>query len=75
MVGSVEKAGVLWALIDADGGIYRVRRGSYMGKNHGQIVALSDVKVDVVEIVADNAGGWIERPRTIELNKPSQTDK
>ena len=75
MVGSVEKAGVLWALIDADGGIYRVRRGSYMGKNHGQIIALSDAKVDVVEIVADNAGGWIERPRTIELNKPSQTDK
>ncbi len=72
MVGSIEKAGVLWALIDAEGKIHRVRNGSYMGKNFGQIVALSDVKVDVIEVVPDGAGGWLERPRTIELNKPDQ---
>ncbi len=74
MVGSIEKAGVLWALIDAEGEIHRVSHGGYMGKNHGQIIALSDVKIDVVEIVADGAGGWLERPRTIELNKPIQTN-
>ena len=69
MVGSIEKAGDLWALIDAEGKIHRVRKGNYMGKNHGQIVELSEVKIDVIEIVADGAGGWIERPRTIKLHR------
>ena len=74
MVGSIEKAGVLWGLIDAEGEIHKVRSGSYMGKNHGRIVALNNMKIDVIEVVPDGAGGWLERPRTIEINKPEQTN-
>jgi type IV pilus assembly protein PilP len=69
MVGSIEKEGTTWVLIDAGGEIHRVRNGNYMGKNHGKIIALNDVNIDVIEIVADGAGSWIERPRTIGLNK------
>lgn len=69
MVGSIKKEGITWVLIDAGGEIHRVRNGGYMGKNHGKITALNDENIDVVEIVADGAGGWLERPRTIGLNK------
>lgn len=69
MVGSIKKAGVLWGLIDADGVIHRVRNGSYIGKNHGQIIALSEIKIDVMEIIEDGAGGWLQRPRTLKLSQ------
>ena len=70
MVGTVEQKGVLWALInDSEGVIHRVRRGNYLGKNHGKITTLSLDKIDVIEIVADGVDGWLERPRAISLKE------
>ncbi len=67
MVGTLRKDGALWALIsDPDGSIERVRRGDYMGKNHGRITGLSDNKIDLIEIVASGTG-WLERPNVLEL--------
>ncbi|MDB9868938.1 pilus assembly protein PilP [Pseudomonadales bacterium] len=28
---------------------------------------MNDTRVDITEIVSDGAGGWLRRPRTIEL--------
>ena len=68
MVGTLELAGSLWALIDdGRGGIHRVREGNYLGKDHGQIIATTTGQLTVVEIVSDGVDGWIERPRTIKL--------
>ncbi|MGV6807196.1 MAG: pilus assembly protein PilP [bacterium] len=70
LVGFMSKDGRLWALInDGAGGIHRVTVGNYLGKNHGQIVALSSTAVEVVEIVPDGKGKWLERPRTLALNE------
>lgn len=70
MVGTMEKDGVIWALVDdGAGGIHRVRTGNYLGKNHGRIVGLSRSKIDVVEIVPDGKNGWVERPRTLALKE------
>lgn len=61
--------GVQWALVgDGDGGVYRVTLGNYLGRNHGRIVAVTDERVDVIEIVPDGRGGWLERPRTLSLD-------
>ncbi|WP_317932192.1 pilus assembly protein PilP [Halioxenophilus sp. WMMB6] len=69
MVGTLEQKGQLWALIDdRRGGIHRVQKGNYLGKDHGKIVATSPGQLTVVEIVSDGVDGWIERPRTIELS-------
>ena len=70
MVGTLARDGREWALVrDPDGGIHRVTRGNYLGRNHGRIVELTDTYVAVVEIVTDGtADGWVERPRTIELS-------
>jgi len=70
MVGTLERSGDNWALVqDPDGGIHRVQVGNYLGRNHGKIVELTDTYVAVVEIVTDGTSdGWVERPRTIELS-------
>jgi len=45
--------------------------GDYLGRNSGRIVAISDSQVDVVEIVPDGEGAWLERPRIISLKEKS----
>lgn len=70
MVGTLTKEGQLWALIDdGQGGVHTVTVGNYLGKNHGEIVAASRTQIEVMEIVSDGAGGWVERPRVIELQE------
>lgn len=68
MVGSLEQSGTLWALMqDKEGGVHRVRKGNYMGHNHGRIVEAAETYISVIEIVPNGVDGWIERPRTIKL--------
>jgi len=68
MVGSLSRAGTAWSLIrDPDGGVHRVKPGDYLGRDHGRIVEITETRVAVVEIVSDGDEGWVERPRTIEL--------
>lgn len=70
MVGSLERNGVFWVLIkDGNGGINRVTVGNFLGKDHGRIVAVSPTQVDLVEIVSDGLGGWLQRPRTLKLSE------
>lgn len=69
MVGTLELDGVLWALIkDPDGGVHRVRRANYLGRNHGRILEIGENYLSVVEIVSTGGDGWVERPRTLELS-------
>lgn len=67
MVGTFEKNGVLWALMnDPQGQVTPVRAGYYVGKDHGKIKSIQPGRIEVVEVVS-NGGGWLERPRTISL--------
>lgn len=64
LVGFVEQGGTLFALVrPPEGGIARVIVGSYLGKNHGRVARLSEAGLDIVEIVPDGAGAWMERRR------------
>lgn len=70
MVGTLEKDGQLWALIDdGQGNVHYVKETNYLGKNHGRIVAATQTYIQVVEIVPNGSGGWVERPRTLELRE------
>jgi len=61
---------VFWALLsDGSGGIHRVTQGNHLGRNHGRVVAVHENKIDVVEIVPDGQGGWVERPRTLDMKE------
>ncbi|MFK8021917.1 MAG: pilus assembly protein PilP [Pseudomonadales bacterium] len=75
MVGSLEQRGLLWILIDDQGGlVHRVTVGNYLGRNHGRIVEVSESQVSVVEIVSSGEDSWIERPRTLKLRETEDSD-
>lgn len=70
MVGTMEMEAVNWALIkDTDGVIHRIGEGSYMGQNHGRVVDVAPDRVNILELVPDGAGGWLEREATIALSE------
>ena len=68
MMGSLSMKGQMWSLLDdGTGTIHRVKVGNYIGKNHGKITSISRDKLQVIEIVSDGKGGWLEKPRTLSL--------
>lgn len=71
MVGTLSRDSQMFALVKGAGGVHRVRIGDYLGRNDGKIVAISEGKIDVIEIVPDGEGGWLERPRSLTLKERS----
>ena len=68
MVGTIGKgAGVVALLLAPDKVTYRVRPGAYAGQSDGRVTAVYEDRVELVELVPDGAGGWLERPATIAL--------
>lgn len=70
MVGSLKRGGQDWSLVkDPEGGIHPVQVGSFLGRDHGKIVDMTERYIAVMEIVPDGTkSGWVERPRTLELS-------
>lgn len=71
MVGTLANENNVFALVSGAGGVHRVKVGDYLGRNHGRILAIDESKVDVMEIVPDGEGGWLERPRSLSLKERS----
>jgi type IV pilus assembly protein PilP len=71
MVGTIANAGGSFALLRGAGGVHRLKVGDYLGRNDGRITAIGATQVDVIEIVPDGEGAWLERPRTIPLKEHS----
>ena len=68
MVGTLQQGNILWALLqDEDGGVHRVRKDNYLGRNHGRIIDATETYIAVIEIVPNGVDGWVERPKTIKL--------
>jgi type IV pilus assembly protein PilP len=69
MVGTIGNGTSMEALIKDPGGvIHRVHANEYMGQNYGRVTAISGDKVDLVELVSNGNGGWMERPASIALS-------
>ena len=70
MKGTMRDAsGRIVALIRTpDSELEKVQQGSYMGQNHGRIVAINPNQMELLEIVPDGQDGYIERPRTLVLH-------
>ncbi len=70
MVGTLAAHGARHALFQApDGIVHRVAPGDYLGTDNGRLRSVHDAGVELVEVVPDGAGGWLERPRTIVLDE------
>lgn len=71
MVGTLSNEAGVYALIRGGDGVHRIRMGDYLGANHGRVVAITAAGVEIIEIVSDGDGGWLERPRTLALQERS----
>jgi type IV pilus assembly protein PilP len=67
-VGTIGAGGNLIGLVLApDRVTYRVQPGNYLGQNDGRITAVYEDRIEMVELVPDGAGGWLERQAKIAL--------
>ena len=68
MVGSLRHASGLYGLMQTpDGLVHRLATGDHLGRNHGRVTRISDGEVQLVELVADGIGGYLQRPTVILL--------
>ena len=54
---------------------HRVRPGAYMGQSDGRVVSVSATGIELIELVPDGAGGWLERQAFIALNESNSGEK
>ncbi len=72
MVGTLSQGPSFFALVrDKDGGVHRVQTGDYMGTDHGEVLNIQEGAIELIEIVPDGTGGWVERARTVALGSRS----
>lgn len=68
MVGTIGAGPSTEALIKDPGGvIHRVHINEYMGQNYGRVTAITGDHLELVELVSNGNGGWMERPASIAL--------
>lgn len=67
MVGTMQKAGARYALLQIDRALFQVKPGQRIGPNFGVVTRVDDDAVDIRETVQDAAGEWVERPAKLEL--------
>jgi type IV pilus assembly protein PilP len=68
MVGTLSDRRASFGLVQtSDGLVHRVTVGNHLGQNYGRITAISDSKIQLVEIIPDGLGGFLERPAAIAL--------
>ncbi|HQO28219.1 MAG TPA: pilus assembly protein PilP [Accumulibacter sp.] len=68
-VGVMTRNKTSYAIVQADGSLYQVRIGNYMGQNFGVVVGVSEAEVTLRELVQDAVGDWIERTSSLQLQE------
>lgn len=68
MVGTMDFGESTYGLIQtSDGLIHRVLPGNYMGQNDGRITVISESEINLIEIISDGIGGYVERDAAVGL--------
>jgi len=69
MVGTIGSGGGAVALVmGPDKVTYRVRPGVYIGQSDGRVTSVREDGIELIELVPDGAGGWLERPASLALD-------
>jgi len=70
MVGTLRLGGQMYGLVETkDGLVHRVTTGNHMGQAEGRITEITPSKINLIEIVPDSLGGYMERPAALGLNE------
>jgi type IV pilus assembly protein PilP len=75
MVGTIEKKGVIHAVLQIDRTVHQVVVGQHVGQNYGLITGISEGAVTLKEIVQDATGDWVERMSKLELQESKENTK
>ncbi|VAW62567.1 hypothetical protein MNBD_GAMMA09-3776 [hydrothermal vent metagenome] len=68
MVGILVQHENTWGLVkDPNNVVHRVQTGNYAGQNEGEIVAVTEKQIDIIEIIPDGLGGYIEREASLAI--------
>ncbi|MDR2872112.1 MAG: pilus assembly protein PilP [Xanthomonadaceae bacterium] len=73
VVGSIGSGpGVVGLVMTPERVTYRVHPGvTRMGQNYGRVTAVSatrtETRIELIELIPDGAGGWMERPAALAL--------
>lgn len=68
MVGTLQLGETNYGLVQtSDGLVHRVIPGNYMGQNDGRIVTVNESEIEIVEIISDGIGGYLEREAAVGL--------
>ncbi len=69
MVGTIGKGSAQVALVmGPDKVTHRIVPGNYMGQADGRVTGVFENRIELVELVSDGAGGWLERPVSVSLD-------
>jgi len=69
MVGTLQKNGHSYAVIQADKMVFQAKVGHHIGQNFGEITKITENEVELKEIVQDASGEWVERKAKLELQE------
>jgi len=70
MVGTIGSGNGMEGLIkDPEGVIHRVHGRNYLGQNNGKITAIAEDHIELVELISNGTGGWMERQASIALGE------
>ncbi|UOO76760.1 pilus assembly protein PilP [Neisseria sp. Dent CA1/247] len=67
-VGSLTKGKQTSGYIEANGHVYTVLPGNYIGQNHGRIQSIIADKILITELVEDSNGNWTYRKAELLLS-------
>lgn len=68
LVGVMEQNGENWAVIRSpDSSVHRVKAGNYMGQDFGEIDAVGENAVELIELVRNPVGRWENREASLLL--------
>lgn len=69
MVGVMKEKNRIQAVVQADNTVYTVKVGNYMGQSFGRVTRITDTEVQLVELVQDPLGEWVERTTALQLQE------
>ncbi len=68
MVGTLSRGNQFWAVVQApDGAVHRAKIGDHMGQNFGMVTNISEERVNLVELIQNPLGDWIEREAKLAI--------
>ncbi len=69
MVGTLQREGKTFGLVQtSDGLVHRVLPGNYMGQNDGRVVAVTDGRIEIEELVSNGIGNFFKRAAGIGID-------